>query len=222
MNIGKFKKFVFNQLESSDIIASYIWHLKIHKKLWPGTWDLTSLVLKKTIDENLNDKFQVKEYLDIGCGHVALFGRYIKKKYSSIKVTSSDLYQNVCDCAKFNIEKNNLDISLIQSDLFKGINKKYDLITANLPYVSTKFKHNIPEDTVRFNSRYSGDKGTELTEKFLKEAKNYLNPNGKIFLGVNCYYIPENICLKLIKEYGYKLDKVIKKKFNTAVVFIIS
>ena len=56
----------------------------------------------------------------------------------------------------------------------------------------------------------------------IKEAKNYLNPNGKIFLGVNCYYIPENICLKLIKEYGYKLDKVIKKKFNTAVVFIIN
>ena len=34
--------------------------------------------------------------------------------------------------------------------------------------------------------------------------------------------IGESICLKLIKEYGYKLDKVIKKKFNTAVVYIIN
>ena len=58
-------------------------------------------------------------------------------------------------------------------------------------------------------------------EKFLKEAKKHLTSNGRIFLGINCFYISENICLELIKEYAYKFKSTIKIKFNTSTVFAI-
>ena len=163
--------------------------LKIHNKLWAGTWDLTSLVLKKTLDENINVNSKVKNYLDIGCGQIALLGQYVKKKNPNIKVTSTDLYKDVVDCAQINIEKNNLNINIFQSDLFEKIDEKFDLITFNPPYVSTLIKQNIPSNSRRYTSRYSGLKGTEITEKFLKGAKNHLTSNGRIFLGINCFYI---------------------------------
>lgn len=221
MFLGQFKKSVLNSLEATDTLSQYIWGSKIHKKLWPGTWDLTSLVLKKTLDENIDINFKVNNYLDIGCGHVALFGQYVKKKYPKIKVTSTDMYDEVIRCSQINIQKNNLDINLFKSDLFENIDEKFDLITSNLPYVSTSVKQNIPVNSVRYNSKFSGTKGTELTELFLARAKDYLTSEGRILLGVNCFYIPENICLKLIKKYDYGLKGVTKMKFNTSVVFII-
>ena len=68
--MGKIIKKFWNTLESIDFISKFIFKNKIHYKLWDGTWDLTSLVLKKTLDNNFDANF--KKYLDIGCGHVAL------------------------------------------------------------------------------------------------------------------------------------------------------
>ena len=75
--MGKAIKKFWNILEFINFISKIIFKNKVHKKLWDGTWDLTSLVLKKTIDNYYEKNF--KNYLDIGCGHVALFGQYVKK-----------------------------------------------------------------------------------------------------------------------------------------------
>ena len=221
MNFGKLKKTILNRLESTDIISQFIWDLKIHNKLWPGTWDLTSLVLKRTLDKKIIFNSNIENYLDIGCGQMAILGQYLKKKNPKINVTSTDLHEDIVNCAQLNIKKNKLKINLFQSDLFENINEKFDLITFNPPYVSTLIKQNIPPDNRRFTSRYSGPKGTEITEKFLEKAKYHLTPNGRIFLGINCFYIPEHICLELIRDYAYKLEDINKIKFNTSAVFII-
>ena len=89
MNYGKSNKKFWNILEFINFISKIIFKNKVHKKLWDGTWDLTSLVLKKTIDNYYEKNF--KNYLDIGCGHVALFGQYVKK-YPDTNVVSSDKY----------------------------------------------------------------------------------------------------------------------------------
>tara|TARA_B100000989_G_C19464104_1_gene437501 strand:+ start:455 stop:1120 length:666 start_codon:yes stop_codon:yes gene_type:complete len=219
MKIGRFIKKFWNTLESYDVLTKIIFKNKIHYKLWDGTWDLTSLVLKKTIDSDFDRNY--KNYLDIGCGHVALFGQYIKKKYPKTHVVSSDKYSNVINCAKKNILKNKHKIDLIESNLFSNILGKFDLITANLPYVPKKIKHGIKKGSVRYNSRYSGNDGTELSWLFLKQVGRFLKPNGKVYFGVNCYYIKEENCMQLIKKNNFKIKKIIKKKFNSARVFII-
>ena len=167
MNFGKLKKTVLNRLESTDIISQLIWDLKIHNKLWSGTWDLTSLVLKKTLDKKIIFNSNIENYLDIGCGQMAILGQYLKKKNPKINVTSTDLHKDIVNCAQLNIKKNKLKINLFQSDLFENINEKFDLITFNPPYVSTLIKQEISTNNRRFTSRYSGPKGTEITEKFL-------------------------------------------------------
>ena len=66
----------------------------------------------------------------------------------------------------------------IDSDLFENIQGNYDLIIFNPPY--------FPEDAREpKNSRLAttgGKKGNEIILNFLKQAKNYLKIDGKIFL----------------------------------------
>ena len=73
-----------------------------------------------------------------------------------------------------------------------------------------KLKHNIKKGSVRYNSRYSGNDGTELSKFFLKSVKKYLNKKGKVFFGVNCFYISEEVCIQMIKKIILKSIKLLE------------
>jgi ribosomal protein L3 glutamine methyltransferase len=119
---------------------------------------------------------------------------------NKINVDLADVCNNALDVANANVKFHNLDkrVNIIQSDLFENITKSYDLIISNPPYVSNKIYKNIPQE---FKNEpkialLSGKTGTEIIEKIINNAKNYLTPNGK-----------------LIIEVGYDTPKKIKKKF---------
>ena len=73
---------------------------------------------------------------------------------------------------------NLLGFNCVHSDLFENISGKYDLIIFNPPY--------LPEDAREPKSSKlattGGKKGNEIILRFLKDAKNYLKIDGKIFL----------------------------------------
>src|SRR3989344_954840 len=67
----------------------------------------------------------------------------------------------------------------VKSDLFSNINKKYkfNLIIFNPPYLpEDKTKYDLGKDTT------GGRLGDETILIFLKQAKSYLNKNGKIMI----------------------------------------
>lgn len=66
----------------------------------------------------------------------------------------------------------------IQSDLFKNIPNKFDLITFNAPYLPLDLRE--PKSSRLATT--GGKRGDEISIKFLKQAKQHLNPKGKIFL----------------------------------------
>lgn len=90
---------------------------------------------------------------------------------------------------------------IIKSDLFKKINEKFDVIIFNPPY--------LPEDKKEpKNSRLAttgGKKGSEIINRFLKQAKEHLNKNGKIILLTSSF-------TKKINFYNYKKKLLGEKK----------
>lgn len=134
---------------------------------------LLSDVLKKEIPKILKKNSSPK-ILEIGAGSgiqvETLFSLRIHPKH--ITLTDIDL-----DAVKF--LKNKFKHSkVIHSNLFDKLNKKYDLILFNPPY--------LPEDSREpVGSRLAttgGKTGSEVIKEFLKDAKNHLNKDGKIFL----------------------------------------
>ena len=210
--IGKLYYIILKFIRSSKIITSLIWGIKIDKFHHNTFWDLTTLVLKK----ELNDIKLKKKYLDMGCGQFALLGQFFKKINISSDVTSVDIYEKFVENSLNNSNLNKTDIKIKKSNLFSNIDEKFDLISFNPPYVPSSQK----KDELEFpNIRYSEDEGLKTTRDFLTESKNYLTADGEILLGINTFYVPQIHCNKLISETGFKIVNITKMKFNTSIVF---
>lgn len=209
--IGKLIYKILKYIRSSKIITFFVWRIKIEKYLHDTFWDLTTLVLKKELNQNK----EKNKYLDMGCGQFAILGQYFKKINSYSDVTSIDVYKEFIENSIKNSIQNKNDINILQSNLFSNINEKFDLISFNPPYVPASTKNEKLEFP---NIRYSDLEGIQTAKDFLSEAKKFLTPDGIILLGMNTFYVPQNVCVKLIKDNGYKLEKITKMKFNTSIV----
>ena len=208
---GKLIYKILKYIRSSKIITFVVWRIKIEKYLHDTFWDLTTLVLKKELNQNK----EKNKYLDMGCGQFAILGQYFKKINSYSDVTSIDVYNEFIENSIKNSIRNKNNINILQSNLFSNINEKFDLISFNPPYVPASTNNEKLEFP---NIRYSDLEGIQTAKDFLSEAKKFLTPDGIILLGMNTFYVPQNVCVKLIKDNGYKLEKITKMKFNTSIV----
>ncbi len=86
---------------------------------------------------------------------------------------------------------NMLGFHCIQSDLFEKIGGIFDIIVFNPPYLP-EHQFDKKPDTA------GGKKGDEIIIRFLQQAKNHLNKNGKIFLLVSSLTPKINF-----EEFGY-------------------
>ncbi|MDC3126006.1 methyltransferase [Candidatus Pelagibacter sp.] len=215
--LGKLIKIYLDFVRSIDFITEIIWGINVKKKLLPITYDLTSLVLKKAIKIYLK-KYNFNNHLDMGCGQIAILGQFHKKINSKAEVLSADIYEDFLLNAKINSSFNNLEIKFSKTDMFNNIDKKFDLITFNPPYVPVRYKS---KDLKYDKISYSGEEGTVAIEEFLKGAYKFLTKNGIILLGVNQFYVPFINLNYLIKSYGYYTIDVVKRWPHKCIVFVL-
>ena len=166
---------------------------------------LLSRILKKKIPKLVKKNPDLK-FLEIGSGSgiqlQTAFDSGIKKE----NIFSCDVNpQAVKECKK-------LGFNCIKSDLFEKINGKFDLIVFNPPYLPLDERE--PEDSRIATT--GGEKGSEIINKFLKQAKNYLKKDGKIFL-------VSSSLTKGLDFSGYKKKKIGEEKlfFEKLSVFEI-
>ena len=132
---------------------------------------LMSRILKEQIPLLLEKDSNLR-CLEIGVGS----GIHLETAHNSgIKkenIFSSDINKdsvNHCNLLGFNC---------IYSDLFENIKGKYKIIIFNPPYLPEDSRE--PENS-KINTT-AGKKGNEIILRFLNEAKNYIEKEGKIFL----------------------------------------
>ena len=87
-----------------------------------------------------------------------------------------------------NVEKHSLAgrITCIQSDLFKNITDRYDLIVSNPPYVSDREYEALPTEYLHEPraALVCNESGLGIPVRILQEAKNYLVKGGMLILEV--------------------------------------
>lgn len=120
--------------------------------------------------------------LGTGSGCIAVV---LAKNNSNLKVTACDISPEALDTARGNSRLHSVDnqINFIRSDLLDGIQGKYDLLIANLPYIpSQKLKTLKVFQTEPQLALDGGPDGLSLIKKTLHGAPEILNPGALILL----------------------------------------
>lgn len=139
--------------------------------------------------------FKEGRALDIFSGSGCI-GVAILKNKKNIIVDFAEKDKELIKQIKINLKLNKVKGKVIQSDIFKNVKGKYDYIFANPPYIPDYRKNpsarlrailrnRIQKSVLKFEPQkalFGGGDGLFYIRKFLKNAKKYLNEDGKIFM----------------------------------------
>ena len=126
-------------------------------------------------------------------------------------VTAVDFSEKALVVAKENNVLNKADVTFFQSDLFENVEKQYDVIVSNPPYIKTEEIESLM-DEVRIHEpmmALDGDcDGLKFYKKIAREGRQYLRSNGIIFFEIG--YDQGQTVPAILEENGYKDIKVYK------------
>lgn len=172
----------------------------------------TELMAEKGIDEM--KPFEVPEgkifstlkILDMFAGSGCVGISIVRQTSANVVFAESEagaIKQIEKNCKLNKVPKNRYEI--IQSDIFSNITGKFDYIFANPPYIPLAKKAGLQRSVLNYEPHvalFGGKDGLFFITKFLGEAKNFLNPGGKIYMEFDSPQKPA--IAKLLKTYGYK------------------
>jgi len=147
-------------------------------------------------------KLAVGRTLDMGAGS----GIQALAAKKAASVLASDINPEAVDFVRQKC------INAVVSDLFENIEGAFDTIIFNPPY--------LPED--EHEDRESrlcttgGKEGSEILNKFLKEAVSHLNEDGKILLVISSL---TKDAFKIFKNNGYLCKLLEEKKFSFETIY---
>ncbi|MES9973328.1 MAG: 50S ribosomal protein L3 N(5)-glutamine methyltransferase [Candidatus Thiodiazotropha sp.] len=126
--------------------------------------------------------------LDLCCGSGCIgiaAAAYLPESH----VDLADISAGALEVAKRNIAEYGLQerVMLHQSDLFEKLpDIQYDLIVSNPPYVGAAEMEGLPEEYRHepVMALHANEKGLEIVQRILKQAKRYLSPRGIIIVEV--------------------------------------
>lgn len=121
--------------------------------------------------------------LDVGCGSGVL-GISLSLEIEGADVTLSDVCSQALSLAQENATALEADVTFVEGDLFAAVEGAFDLIVANLPYISAVDMGTLSREVQHDPNLalHGGEIGTEIMVRLLNESPNYLKSGGIIAL----------------------------------------
>lgn len=202
--IEKYKKLVKYLSEGKPLqyalgkVNFYGLDLIVNEKVLIPRFETEELV-ENTINY-INNFFQNPvEIIDLGCGTGAI-GLTLEKKVSTKCIDLVDISEDALEVTKENCLRQNSKANIIKNDFLNGIDKKYDVIISNPPYIKTTeqieeiVKNNEPSIAL-----YAGEDGLDCYKKILAEVKN--NMKDRCLIALEIGYEQANDIKRLTERY---------------------
>jgi len=170
------------------------------------------------INKNFNDKIDIVD-LGTGSGCISIT---LKEKLNA-NVDAVDISEKALKVAKENSKLLNQDVNFYLGDMLNPLNKKYDVIISNPPYISYDeeimdiVKNNEPNIAL-----YAPNNGLKYYEDILKNAQRYLKEKSLIAFEIGYKQADsiKNIALKYFKDSKILVKKDLSNKDR--FVFILN
>jgi len=150
----------------------------------PETEELTELLI---VDCGLRIAERI---LDVGTGS-GIIALSLAAKFPDSKVLAVDISDDALALAKENAARLGLTerVEFQKGDLLESLDERFDLIVANLPYVSTEDRHLLAREVLHDPevALFGGPAGDEIVRRLIEQAPTHLNPGGLLALeiGIN-------------------------------------
>ena len=152
------------------------------------------------------------DIIDLGCGS-GVIGLTLEKKVSTKTVDLVDISSSALEVARKNCGDLNSNANIIQSDMFSAVNKKYDVIISNPPYIKTNEEI---EDIVKENepsiALYAGEDGIDCYKKILENIKEHIKEKSLIAFEIGMRQA--NDIQKLVNKYLPDSKTEVKKDMS--------
>lgn len=136
------------------------------------------------IAESTINKYGFRSLLDI-CTGSGCIGISVAKR-TGIAATLSDISVSALKTAERNALLNDVPFAIVKSDMFRDIVGRFDVITANPPYIESSICNSLQKE-VQFEPRIAldgGDDGLKYYRIIRKDFMTHLMPNGILIMEI--------------------------------------
>jgi release factor glutamine methyltransferase len=125
-------------------------------------------------------------------------------KFSEASVWAADISETAVEMTRENARRQNVSLQVIQSDLFLNVQNKYDMITANPPYIDDEAYAGLEYGVRNYEPALAlqgGPDGLEFYRRIAAQAPEYLRPGGYLIQEIG--YNQGEAVRKLLSEQGF-------------------
>ena len=163
----------------------------------------------KYVNEYFSEPIDI---IDLGTGS-GVIGLTLENKLSTNSVDLIDISKEALEVTKKNKDNLNSKANLIQSDFFNNINKKYDVIISNPPYIKDNEEiEDIVKDNEPHLALYAGVNGLDCYEKILMNISNHMKDRCLIAFEIG--YEQSKDIINLINKYLDNVKIEVKKDLS--------
>jgi release factor glutamine methyltransferase len=148
----------------------------------PETEELVELLLSEIRGQRSDVRI-----VDVGTGS-GVIALSIAKEFPEAKVYAVDISEDALSLACENAERRGLNerVGFQKGDLLESLSERFDLIVANLPYISMQDRHLLSREVLHDPevALFGGPAGDELLRKLIEQAPAHLEPSGLLALEI--------------------------------------
>jgi release factor glutamine methyltransferase len=145
----------------------------------PETEELVELLQSKI-------KNQKSRIVDVGTGS-GVIALSLAQEFPEAKVYAVDISEDALALARENAARLGLErVHFQKSDLLESLSERFDLIVANLPYISMQDRHLLAREVLHDPevALFGGSSGDELVRRLIEKAPAHLEPGGLLALEI--------------------------------------
>lgn len=187
----------------------YGYEFKVNKNVLIPRFETEELV-NRTI-KYIKKYIQNPKIVDLGTGSGCI--AITLSKELNVRVEAVDISEKALEVAKENNKNNNSNVIFYQGNMLEPLNKKYNVIISNPPYIS---RNEEIEDIVKNNepelALYADNDGLYYYEQILKNASKYLED--KFLIAFEIGYLQGKKIKELALKYLNNINVLIEKDLS--------
>ena len=125
--------------------------------------------------------------IDVGTGS-GIIALTLAAEFPKAEIVAADISEDALMLARENAERLGLTdrVHFLQSNLLESVQTHFNLIVANLPYVSTEDRHNLSREVLHDPevALFAGARGDELVRQLIGQASSWLRPGGMLAMEI--------------------------------------